>query len=506
MDVVAHNAAISKCVKGKAWQQAGQHFQQLRQRRLEGNDITQSTLLNALSKSVQWALSVKTLQTFYNMHFQPNVITHGAALNAFSEAWPQGLRLLSLFLEQSSEVNAFTYSTSITSIPLDHWTCALELLMELQWQTQANLVSYNAALAALADMAESSLSESISILEVPRVWAQSLGIFEAQQSRSLQPDVISFGTALRCGPWSWALQLLRQMKEEVLRPSLIAYLAVTKDWGLSLQNLKDQGTEPNLQIYSSTLSAAPWPEAHQLFSEVVQSADLVAFGAVMNDGYWSQILQLLSDALGRRFSAVSLYVCSISACERCSQWEVAILLLETFCSQALEGDVSAQNAAISACGKAAQWQHALEILWKIPETCLQINQISLNASISACEKSAMWERALDLYNWMCWHSLEPDGITCNALISSFEKSLLWDWALYFFYAFLEQRSLSEVAYKAVLSACEKSGQWQAVICLLIDMRRTTTQAMFDLPAPDFIFKKKNRLCGWLTLDLEPARS
>ena len=171
-------------------------------------------------------------------------------------------------------------------------------------------------------------------------------VFESLLLSSLQPSMVSYGTALRKGQWHWAMKLLRQMREEQQRPSLVAYGAVTKLWGITLQKLKDQGTlgfglaqfllvtlwhgvlkedgsrkllhecvrlsafraccrfltyyifksladfmsykgvEPNLQIYSSTVAMAPWPESQQLFCEFAHVADLVAFGAVMKEGYW----------------------------------------------------------------------------------------------------------------------------------------------------------------------------------------------------------------------------
>ena len=191
-------------------------------------------------------------------------------------------------------------------------------------------------------------------------------------------------------------------------------------------------------------------------------------------GYWSQTLELLSLALSRRCSSVSLYVSSISACEKCSQWQPALFLLESFEGA---GDVAAENAAISASAKAGQWQQALKILSKISGSRLQINLISMNASISACEKASMWEEALALYAELLSWSLQADGITCNALTSSFAEAAVWRLALHFFYE--EDLSLDEVSYDAVLSACQRSARWEASISLLVDMRTTIMQSLID---------------------------
>ena len=57
-------------------------------------------------------------------------------------------------------------------------------------------------------------------------------------------------------------------------------------------------------------------------------------------------------------------------------------------------DVVCNNAAISACDKGTQWEMALGLLWVMIHQLLTLNVLSYTAAISACEKAAHWEGAI----------------------------------------------------------------------------------------------------------------
>ena len=65
-------------------------------------------------------------------------------------------------------------------------------------------------------------------------------------------------------------------------------------------------------------------------------------------------------------------------------------------SKSLRPNVLSYSAAISACEKASEAQVALALLQQAEATSLQPDIIMCNAAISACEKAADWQEALAL--------------------------------------------------------------------------------------------------------------
>ncbi|CAL1160662.1 unnamed protein product, partial [Cladocopium goreaui] len=462
MDIIAHNAAISNSAKQLRWQLALQHWDEISRRRLEGNDITRTSLFNALRG--RWAPALSLLSN----KGPANIITVGAALHAIRR-WPWTMQLLQRLPEQSLQLNAVVSSSSMGALgDALQWLYALQLLVELESRSQANLVSYNAASHAILAMA----------------WTSALEVLEAATGAALQLSAVSYGTLLRAEGWPQAIQTLQQMEERM--PWSLASLGsavAASTWPLSValvSQWKEQGQQPNLQIQSACITGSPWHISEHLFW-ALRSPDVVAYGAAMTSSNWPASLVLLCNAQEARFvPSVPLCVASISACERSAAWQPAMSLL-----QRAVLEVAAHNTVISACAKASQWQNALQILSTIHEAKLEINSVSMNASISACEmlvmkfrgKAAQWQHALQLYLSLPAMFLEADCVACNALISAFEKSALWAMALHFLHDFLQQRQqMDVVAFNAAISAAEKSGHWQSAICILSDMHGYTVQA------------------------------
>jgi len=84
------------------------------------------------------------------------------------------------------------------------------------------------------------------------------------------------------------------------------------------------------------------------------------------------------------------YSATISACEKCQQWQYALLLFHEI-KAGSHVDLITYNSVISACENAGKWQEALELLIEAEDVSLKTTTMTYNVAISACEKGHTWE-------------------------------------------------------------------------------------------------------------------
>lgn len=120
------------------------------------------------------------------------------------------------------------------------------------------------------------------------------------------------------------------------------------------------------------------------------------------------------------------YNATISACEKASQWELTLQLLDLALLRRLPSDVISYAACASGCEKAARWREALSLLRRAEEEHLQVNAILCNAVIGACGRAREVDRGLALMREIP----EPLTDTYNAAIGVCLDQ--WQQALQFF--------------------------------------------------------------------------
>ena len=131
------------------------------------------------------------------------------------------------------------------------------------------------------------------------------------------------------------------------------------------------------------------------------------------------------------------------------------------------------NSAITACGKAAQWQAAVELLWQMPSTSLTPDVISYNAAVAACTQH--WQMALEIFSQML-----PAGGPVGPVGRSVSRERLSQdddsrpRRPRIFSAFSQASASALVSpdlitYNAVVSACEKGGQWALALSIFNQM-------------------------------------
>ena len=101
------------------------------------------------------------------------------------------------------------------------------------------------------------------------------------------------------------------------------------------------------------------------------------------------------------------YSATISACEKCQQWQYALLLFHEI-KAGSHVDLITYNSVISACENAGKWQEALELLFEAEDVSLKTTTMTYNVAISACEKGHTWEARQFRCFVECWsHPKNP---------------------------------------------------------------------------------------------------
>ncbi|OLP87380.1 Pentatricopeptide repeat-containing protein, chloroplastic [Symbiodinium microadriaticum] len=261
--------------------------------------------------------------------------------------------------------------------------------------------------------------------------------------------------------WQKSLRLLREFRQSRCDGAVHAYSAgitATGDWHRAVDLLNDLQniSQANVVTFSSAISACEKISA------------------------WQPALLLLGQAEDAFVEAdVIVFNAVASACQKGSDWQRAAELMDALFRQALEPTIVSHSTVISAWGRASRWQVALRLLRALPLFDLQVNRVAYGATLSACEASSNWQLALELFAEVRSQSLKVNLIIANTVISSCEKAAEWEAAL----LLLSNLTLQpqhpqpdEISFNSAISACEKAGQWHWALELLNQLDRNRLQA------------------------------
>ena len=91
------------------------------------------------------------------------------------------------------------------------------------------------------------------------------------------------------------------------------------------------------------------------------------------------------------------------------------------------------------------------------------NSITLGAAISATVQLGKWREASCLYSMLAASEV-PTVIACNSMLAALESSSQWQRSLSFLHCLADSLVQADtITYSVVLSACQKSLQWQHVL-------------------------------------------
>ena len=150
-------------------------------------------------------------------------------------------------------------------------------------------------------------------------------------------------------------------------------------------------------------------------------------------------------------------------CDRTDEWRILLQLLARLKPRGASGD-SLYVATIAACGRASEWERAISLLGE------SVSESIYGAAIHACDKGGEQLRAMQLMDEMCRKKLAPGETAFSGVLAACRKSGRWEYGLQLLHAMQDsQIPMSLHVYGAALGACAAGLAWQRALCLLEDM-------------------------------------
>eukprot|EP00435_Cladocopium_sp_Y103_P073603 s16_g44.t1 len=364
------------------------------------------------------------------------------------------------------------------------------------------------------------------------------------------------GVCERRGSWQLAVQILSQMRAARQVADVLCYMPALRAcqkmsaWVQALQlfqSMSGSQASPDAICYNAMIGSAKavgsWPLAVALLAQMcgasIVPSSIIAgtvMSACQDANEWRSVLQLLAQLPHLSLQPDLICFNIAISCESPGAWRISLSCLSEILRRSLQVSQISFNSAITACGKAAQWQAAVELLWQMPSTSLTPDVISYNAAVAACTQH--WQMALEIFSQMLPAGpvgprsvsrerssqdgesrprrprifsafsqgalVSPDLITYNAVVSACEKGGQWALALSIF----NQMELggSElpncVTYQGLLSACERESQWEVGLQVLDHMlkQQEMPSAMHVGSAVHALVKEKGEASGLMLLD------
>eukprot|EP00435_Cladocopium_sp_Y103_P073217 s257_g42.t2 len=303
--------------------------------RIQHDVISYNATITACERLNHWQRALQILHSMPGAHIETDVVGTSSYNSTLSclERWSVALSFCSEALERSMS-DVVSHNTSLRRLADGDWRLALWSFGEMPKQgVQRDAISRNAAMKALTELD----------------WQMALELFAAFGTTAVLPSVVSYGTALSCtaGSWQGATKFLQdEMRVGKIRSNCYtfgSFLTSLSDWRQSLDVL---GTmEPRQPQIDS--SGAPW--------------DLVTCNAALASAAF---------------------------------WRLAMQLLRSMGSRALQGDVDARwcwKATHSSALAVLEWQLALAVEERAQGCSLRGNQISDQVLLTSFLRPALWQ-------------------------------------------------------------------------------------------------------------------
>ncbi|CAE7314086.1 EMB2654 [Symbiodinium natans] len=502
---ITFGVAVSACEHGSQWSTALCLLHALTDQRLLVNAIVCSAAISACEKAGCWEAALFLLSSMSSVHglkvdnlcYNP-VIAACAACAACDTAWELALALLHGMPCTSLVPDDYTQTAAAPVLAAKGWRDSLTLAE--RFGRPFGALSGSPWELAYAGMAAAA-ARRLQVREAPALaalqsrtgsagsagWRRILDLVTALVcSPSLQLGVVTFtegvaGTAgASSGKWEQALQLAEWLLQEgidgiessvITQSSVMAAVGANGEkWRKALAIFRTCQTSQRLQpdsvsyciLSSSFGEAGEWGRALLLHyrERTLQTLQLASFRTVITacerGSQWQCGLEVLESLQAAGFGDINSCSAAISACENCGEWEVALELLNAMLRQELRPDSFSCSAAISACASSGNWQVALQLMACMSDWQVTLNGICLTAVISSCRVSAQWQLACNLLQRVVLHAFDFDEIACTASMGACGQASHWQRASQLL-PWLKGFGLhqSEFAFGAAIGACAK---------------------------------------------------
>ncbi|CAE7330047.1 EMB2654 [Symbiodinium natans] len=333
-------------------------------------------------------------------------------------------------------------------------------------------------------------------------WDIAFALMEVMRSHRVHMTTGVFNAGLIClqrsRQWQAALELLRGMDDEAIRPDLVSLNSVMAScsnatmshWPLTLVLLHEargrQGIGPLSTVsYNTTMAACGraslWHTSLCLLEELrgrVDTRSGQGRARVQLQGAPVLLLDEESSPHPDRGCPEAMQSllpgcnATLTGCDRASHWLKALNLLAAMHrgKDWPRPDVVSYNACINACEKVTSWTWALHLLASMQDSGQFPDAISLNSTALALTRATHWQTGLGLLCLSRKRSLELNAVSSLIIASVCGQGGFWQGALSEFRERWEdlrddpvtQRNL----YNATMSACEQSRRWREVLDLL----------------------------------------
>ncbi|CAK9116608.1 unnamed protein product [Durusdinium trenchii] len=290
-----------------------------------------------------------------------------------------------------------------------------------------------------------------------RKWSRDVAFLELQGRRKQLPSLATYTSVMsactRQSQWQLSITVIDRLRGQQLRPDLVAQNAELWAFAKGLQ----------------------WPLVLQGLQRLSTAACSSSFGALIDlfakGSQWQRALNLFQTQKGLQEDLVTFNLL-LNACEKSSNWTIALSLLEEMPRRLVRPDVISLNTTLSSLAAVAQWRRALH-LWATrrgaSDERIQPTVITMNSLMIACSAAFHWEQAIHL-----WQGLTPYVGTSEATYGVLMETLGapgcdWCHSVSLLESSLRQSLCNVVTFTSVLKILSTARRWQQALALFQQM-------------------------------------